>query len=453
MKNYSSYLSLIVLLISSSVAYPMLLLRQEKKQRPAYLCLKQRKLDKDPLIPQGKKREGFEQIITFGKVLVDNSGTIMKAAQTAASMVVVNIASQIVTGKSWGQISRERQERREYDHNDQYCHDDYEEEDVDAPEDRGSTEKVCKWDATRECFIDPQGNVFRAITGPSEKPQDGAIYTGFSLPTHTTPQTKDESIVSMPEPNMQDVDYDKNPIDTSWLKEFAQKICPSGKYVVGDIIAHEEDSGIVLAATPPMPNFNPQDPEDDKHKKSERIHKLGEVAEESLGHYLGERALEKIAERECEEEEHKKHASHQKVPNYDSGKRLENWKNNHDATHPKEKKEPSKSWGRRMAEAREEEKSLESVKEEPQQAPILVKYDTKTRDSVSKVINSYSEPKVPSSTKSTTNASTWDYDFSKSQSTTSSYSHTHTSSSSSTSSRDISREATSIAMRNLTKGK
>ena len=337
MKNYSSYLFILVLLLSHSLAYPMLILKQEKKHSPAYLCIKQRKLDKDTLIPNDGSVDGFEHIITFGKVVIENTGTIMKVAEKAATMIMVNAASKWVTGKNFGELARDRQERRGYDPDSDGRIKEQEKlekqyhKDMRIKHGLSHNDTSFKWDQKHECFVDEYGDPHYIVNSPTIEPQADVVYTGHSLPIVSPSKPVDEPIITS--------------VDKSWLEDFAKKICPNGGYVIGDIIipADEDMPQNTVDVAMPMP-VGPQ-PNKPKHDKDSHhtTHKIIETLVENAAHHLGEDALEHVTEEWKEHDsDHNLHhktphidptaktvtpktTANQKTPNYDSGKRLENW--------------------------------------------------------------------------------------------------------------------------------
>ncbi len=412
MKNYSSYLSLIVLLVSNS-AYSMLILKQEKKHSPAYLCVQQRKLDRDPLILHEQKREGFETIITVGKMVIENPSVItrgIQAVHSVATAVIFNVATQIVTGKSPGELGKNREQRRGFDADESRNRQEREEMEMRQEKDARIRQGIsmacpCFYDAKRDCFLDYDGNILTMIGGSSEKPQTNTIYAGIPL-------TKPSSVA-----------------DKAWLEEFAHKICPSGGYTLENIPA-DADGNIVVAATPPlMPhNPNPKKPKDDK-KFEHNLHEVNEKIQESLGHNIAEHGLEHAMEKwlehydehEASHEEIKsvpvsvtKTTSHQKVPNYNSGKRIENWNKAQEV-----KSSPSKSSTKSEPIKLEGEKSSTSGKfsSAPQQSlqqestPSIPKvYQAGSDTSTQSSTYAHRDPGYMNKDKTETNSSRWDYD-------------------------------------------
>lgn len=352
MKNYSSYLFILVLLLSHSLAYPMLILKQEKKHSPAYLCIKQRKLDKDPLIPKDGSVDGFEHIITFGKVVIENTGTIMKVAETAATMLIVNAASKWATGKNFGDLTRNRgydtesasrikeQEKLEKEYH----------RDMRIKHGLSHNDTSFKWDEKHECFIDEYGDPHYIVNSPTIEPQTDVMYTGRSLPIVSPSKPVDEPIITTYTPEFYEdgtriVDYENNPADKAWLEDFAKKICPDGGYVIGDIIIPADEdlpsySGVVAMPMPVGPQPNKPKHDKDYHHTT---HKIIETLVENAAHHVGEESLEHVTEEWKEHDsDHNLHhktphidptvktvtpktTANQKTPNYDSGKRLENW--------------------------------------------------------------------------------------------------------------------------------
>lgn len=476
----------------------MILINQEEKYGPAYLCVKQIKVDKDPLILQdlqfdqrgvkilhdGKNffvkenhmpikqihnydvddllkkmnpyqlhkfqevagfliakrlsngeykldarikgsggKPGFDTVITVGKVVLENTGALMKVAEKAATLLMLNAASKWVTGKNFGELTRGHNydpdlavRMKEYEKKQNEYH-----RDMRIKHGLSPMDTEFKWNEKHQCFVDENGDRYYTTNEPVIKPQTDVVYTGRTLPivSPSKPVDLDEPITNTYKPEFYEdgtriVDYENNPADKAWLEDFAKKICPSGGYVIGDVlIPVDEDlpsSPVDVAMpmpTPPQPN----DPKHDKHvdeKLHEIEHNLAHVVTEGMHHIYEEASGHNFKER-CElkysiEKENNKYTSnttptpkiianttppkttaHQKMPSYNPGKRLEYWQK-----------------------AQEEKKSSSS----PKSTPAKVESVTVKQEAPVKL-----EPVKQEPVKQETNASRWanDYDYSSNE--------------------------------------
>lgn len=418
----------------------MLLIEQEEKHGPTYLCVKQVKVDKDPLISQelqvlspdkkgikffhdGKNffvkekhmlikqihtydvdpllqkmnpyqlqvfqktfgfiiakrlsngeyklnthvngdggKPGFDTVITVGKVVLDNASTVMKVAEKAATVFMLNTASKWVTGKNFWELSRgnhydpEAAERmKQYEKQQNEYH-----RDMRIKHGLSPMDTSFKWNEKKQCFVDENGDHYYNVNEPVIQPQTDVVYTGRTLPivSPSKPVELDENIGTTStytpefyEDGTRIVDYENNPEDKAWLEDFAKKICPGGGYSIGDTtfpFVDEELPSTPVDVAMPMPTPpSPNDPEKDKFNKQldTAEHIIEHVVEHALFHanmHAAEKLYEKIMDHHSgshgsvEKVEKPpivsnapvstpKTTANQKMPNYDSGKRLQNW--------------------------------------------------------------------------------------------------------------------------------
>ena len=143
--------------------------------------------------------------------------------------------------------------------------------------------------------------------------------TGRTVPIVSPSKPVDEPIITTYTPEFSEdgtrkVDYENNPADKAWLEDFAKKICPNGGYIIGDIIVPADED---------MPHHSVD----------------GEISTSLKTNVSVDTIITSPTPR--------KTTANQKTPNYDSGKRLENWnKAQEKATAPKQepvKAEPVKT--------------------------------------------------------------------------------------------------------------